>query len=143
MVKYKRKIFNRNEQVFLDKGYKFDVDGNVISPFNSCKRRGGENKTKYIHIGFTYEGKPIGVLAHRLQAYIKYGDAIYARGIVVRHLDGNPRNNRYENIGIGTALDNWNDYLKHEKIKHDRFKLLCESSRGIYSFVNLKVGEVI
>ena len=120
MVKYKRKIFSGYEQVFLDKGYKFDVDGNVISPFNRYKRRGGQNKTKYIHIGFTHEGKHIRVLAHRLQAYIKYGDAIYAKGIVVRHLDGNPKNNRLENIAIGNQLDNWNDYL-----------LLCESKRVI------------
>ena len=137
MVKYKRKIFSKYEQIFLDKGYKFDTDGNVISPFSRCRKYRVSNKSKYIHVGFKHEGKHIRVLAHRLQAYIKYGDAIYEKGIVVRHLDGNPRNNRYENIGIGTCLDNWNDYLKHEKIKHDRFKLLCESSRGTYSFVNL------
>jgi hypothetical protein len=117
MIKYKRKIFSKYEQIFLDKGYKFDVDGNVISPFNRYKR--GGDKAKYIHIGFTYEGKHIRVLAHRLQAYIKYGDAIYAKGIVVRHLDGNPKNNKLENIAIGNQLDNWNDYVR-----------LCESKRG-------------
>jgi len=137
MAKYKRKMFSKYEQIFLDKGYKFDADGNVISPFNRCRKYRVRNKSKYMHIGFNHEGKHIRVLAHRLQAYIKYGDAIYAKGIVVRHLDGNPKNNKLENIDIGTALDNWNDYLKHEKIKRDRFKLLCESSRGTYSFVNL------
>ena len=135
MIKYKRKIFSKYEQIFLDKGYTFDVDGNVVSPFNRYSKHRGSNKSKYIHVGFKHEGKHIRVLAHRLQAYIKYGDDIYGKGIVVRHLDGNPKNNKLENIGIGTSLDNWNDYLKHKEIK--RFKLLCESSRGTYSFVNL------
>ena len=119
MVKYKRKIFSKNEQIFLDKGYKFDTDGNVVSPFSRCRKYRVENKSKYIHIGFKYKGKHIRVLAHRLQAYIKYGDVIYGKGIVVRHLDGNPKNNKLENIAIGNQLDNWNDYVR-----------LCESKRG-------------
>ena len=118
MVKYKRKIFSKYEQIFLDKGYKFDVDGNVVSPFNKKPNR-KQSSGKYIRLGFTYEGESVQVLAHRLQAYIKYGDVIYGEGIVVRHLDGNPKNNKLENIAIGNQLDNWNDYVR-----------LCESKRG-------------
>lgn len=46
---------------------------------------------------------------HRLQAYTKYGDAMFADGIEVRHLDGNKSNNSWDNIEIGTHTENMND----------------------------------
>lgn len=39
-------------------------------------------------------------------AYQKYGDRIYNPRMVVRHLDGNPLNNSWENIAIGTQSEN-------------------------------------
>lgn len=46
---------------------------------------------------------------HRLVAYQKYGDAMFAPGIVVRHKDGNPLNAQSDNILIGTSHDNMMD----------------------------------
>lgn len=35
------------------------------------------------------------------------------RGLVVRHLDGNPRNNRLDNLQLGTWQDNSDDRRRH------------------------------
>lgn len=48
-------------------------------------------------------------MIHRMQAYQKYGKRIYEKGVEVRHLDGNAKNNSRNNIAIGTALDNYYD----------------------------------
>jgi len=46
---------------------------------------------------------------HKLVAYHLYGEAAFADGVVIRHLDGNSLNNNFENIAIGSAKDNWMD----------------------------------
>jgi hypothetical protein len=46
------------------------------------------------------------VAVHRLLAYRKYGDAVFDNNIEVRHLDADRSNFSYENIVIGTALQN-------------------------------------
>lgn len=67
---------------------------------------------RYLAIAIKYVGedgvtkKKNNCKVHRLQAFQKYGDAIFGEGIVVRHLDGNRFNNSSENILIGTARDN-------------------------------------
>ena len=99
--------FSRNEIEVFNKGYRINKDGvvkhlNIIvvgSMQNGYKQfgyRDSEHKTK--HCKF-----------HRLQAYQKFGDKIYEEGMVVRHLDGNPLNNTWDNIEIGTDYDNHMD----------------------------------
>lgn len=78
-------------------------------------------------IGFIEEGYLITKLkrknistrlrAHRLQAYQKYGDKIFDKEIVVRHLNGNPLDNSWNNILIGTNKDNQMDIPKQIRVK--------------------------
>ena len=60
----------------------------------------------------------INCLVHRLQAYQKYGEDIYKKGIVCRHLNGNPLDNSIDNIAIGTQSDNMMDRKKEDRIAH-------------------------
>lgn len=60
------------------------------------------------------------VNVHRLQAYQKFKDKIYDPNLVVRHLNGNPLDNTFNNIGIGTQSDNAFDRPKEDRIKHGR-----------------------
>lgn len=53
---------------------------------------------------------------HKLQAYQKFGEKTLIDGIVVRHFDGNPLNNEWDNILIGTQSDNMMDIPKKERI---------------------------
>lgn len=52
-------------------------------------------------------------MVHQLQAYQKYGDLLFNDGIVVRHLNGVPTDNSWDNICIGTHSDNMLDKPKY------------------------------
>ena len=109
--------FNRNEQKAYEKGYRITEEGKVIG------LRGEEVGYNRIggYIGFKIrdvDGSNLGVSAHRLQAYQKFGETIYQTGTVVRHLDGNPKNNSIDNIAIGSMRDNIMDRPAHERLEH-------------------------
>lgn len=89
-----------------EKGYYVDKKGLIYnkkgkSLIISTSIRG------YASFNIRIKGKnPTRSFLHRLQAYQKFGDKIFEEGIVVRHLDGNPLNNSWDNIAIGTQSDN-------------------------------------
>lgn len=89
----------------FDKGYRV-VDG---IPFGSrgVSLKGGFDQKGYRTISVRCLGgrSTFPVKAHCLVAYQKYGTG-YINCEHVRHLDGNPLNNREENIAIGTMSDN-------------------------------------
>ena len=97
--------YNKNEKVAYEKGYRVTKEGVVIG-----KRK---NPVGWVHTnGYRrfkirdHEGKNLNVGVHRLQAYQKYGEEIYTKGYMVRHLDNDCTNNHYDNIEIGTASQN-------------------------------------
>lgn len=109
--------FNRNEQKAYEKGYRITEQGDVIGLKGE---KVGYNKMNG-YIGFKMrdsDGKNLGVSAHRLQAYQKFGETIYQTGTVVRHLDGDPKNNSIDNISIGTMRDNILDRPANERLEH-------------------------
>ena len=63
------------------------------------------------------ETKVIKVYVHRLQAYQEFGDAIFDKGIEVRHLNGDSFDNSYENIAIGTPFENAMDKAKETRMR--------------------------
>ena len=71
----------------------------------------------YMTTGILYNGISRRVSYHRLVAYQKYGEMLFNKGIVVRHLDGNPSNNTFGNIAIGTESDNMMDIKKELRVK--------------------------
>lgn len=54
---------------------------------------------------------------HRFMGYLKFGEEIYKSGIQVRHLDGNPLNNSWDNIDIGTQSENMHDIPKERRLQ--------------------------
>lgn len=48
---------------------------------------------------------------HRVVAFRKYGEIVFEKGIMVRHLDGNKLNNTPNNLAIGYNQDNVNDHM--------------------------------
>ena len=91
----------------FERGFDIDKEGNVIgirgNKLKGCNERG------YIQFSMRINDKRVNIFAHRLQAYKKFGDKIFEEGIVTRHLDGNPINNSWDNIEIGTHSDNMMD----------------------------------
>jgi hypothetical protein len=89
----------------IDLGYSADRQGNI---FNSK----GLLVNTYICGKYLYFGH---VKVHRFIAYLKFGDIIFSKE--VRHLDNNSFNNTWENIGIGSRIDNIFDIPKEERTR--------------------------
>ena len=91
----------------VSKGYSIDVDGNVFSPrkklkLMSCKKGG----YLYFNVRVKHMMK---IYVHRFQAYQKFGDQMFKKGLFVRHLNGNAQDNSRENMGLGTHSQNQMD----------------------------------
>jgi len=94
------------------RGYRVLADGTLVSAQGkvlSSKYRGKEG---YQAFALPWGKRPgvkrrfIVVLAHTLAAYQKYGESAMHTGVQVRHLNGDPRDNRLENLAIGSQSDN-------------------------------------
>ena len=100
------------------RGYRVTKEGIATSPFGvlnpSCTRKG------YKKITIRLEGKFVTVRLHRLQAYQKYGEEIFNSKLCVRHLNGNPGDNSWANIKLGSYSDNAMDRPKESRILHSR-----------------------
>jgi hypothetical protein len=89
------------------RGYRITRDGQLISPSRKNPVGGYINTTGYRETGLPFKGRnAVKLLFHRLQAYQKFGDAMFEEGIEVRHLNGNPLDNSFDNIAIGTQSEN-------------------------------------
>lgn len=84
------------------------------------KYRPRKNKKGYAIISFRRRklGIDMNVHVHQIVAYQKYGEKIFGRGIVCRHLDGDPFNFRSDNVEIGTYSNNWFDVPKSKRMAH-------------------------
>lgn len=131
------------EELALIKGYTVTKEGILLNRNGiQVKGRIKDRKRDYynfdIRIGPRKENKKVHCMIHRLQAYQKFGDKIYEKGIVVRHLNGDRYDNSYDNIDIGTNKDNKNDIPKElvsincDQISRKYSKETIESIRKDY-----------
>lgn len=103
-------------KIAKDRGYRIDKMGNVFSP--SMKLNLMKNAGVYLFFTIKINGKCHKVMAHRFQAFFKYGDVMFEKGIVVRRLNGDSMDNSEGNIAIGTQSDNMMDIPRHLRIAH-------------------------
>lgn len=91
-----------------EKGYRIDKNG-VATSYTGRVLTPSKASNGYflcsIFTGTTIQPIPF----HRLQAFTKFGMAMFVKGIEVRHLDGNRLNNTWDNIAIGTHSENMLD----------------------------------
>lgn len=114
-------VFNLNKTSLAiveatNKGYYVNKIGEVFSRFNKLKLY--INTTGYYTFSLKTKYGKKSIPVHRLQAYQKYKNQLFKQNIVVRHLDGNPLNNSYENIVIGSLSDNQLDRKKEDRLEH-------------------------
>lgn len=95
-------------EIAKEKGYKISLDGKIFN-FQNKELKGGRHISGYKYISFLHENKKIHIYAHRLQAYQKFGNDIFKKGIMVRHMNGIKTDNSIQNIEIGTNRDNQMD----------------------------------
>ncbi len=97
----------QKEKIALSRGYFVNCMGDLYYKNNERKLR--KNTKGYFDANIRIGGKLHHLSPHRLQAYQKYGNDLYGEGIQVRHLNGNPEDNTWENIAIGTQFENMQD----------------------------------
>lgn len=100
----------------VSKGYRINAEGFVYNPKGVLVKGFVAGTTGYRHFGIKVSGQTISVMFHRLQAYQKYGDKMFAPGIEVRHLDSVRLNNSDGNIAIGTHKQNMMDIPKQKRL---------------------------
>lgn len=126
----------RLEEIAYEKGYRVSKDGQPLNP-DGIPLRGtlsGRKNMRYLAVAIKYsdcDGRKLkkNCPVHRIQAFQKFGHAIYGDGVVVRHLDGNQFNNSYENILIGTVSDNIMDMPSEQRREKARLASKCSPLR--------------
>lgn len=96
-----------NTKILYEKGYRISPEHDIINPKGEVLKGGVKNGYRVVYC--RKDKKPSVVFVHRLAAYQKFGDSMFAPGVVVRHLNGNSLDNSYGNIALGTQSQNMMD----------------------------------
>ncbi len=112
-MNYSQKVLIKAKNI----GYRVTKEGDVYSPFSNKKIKLFGNGHGYKAFSVRLLGYSFSVPVHRLVAFQKYGNKIFEKGIQVRHLNGDSRDNSHDNISIGTAYQNAMDKPKEVRIR--------------------------
>ena len=74
--------------------------------------KGHKTQKGYNSVSLCHENKKVTRNVHRLVCSAFHGSP-EKPSLQVRHLDGNPQNNRPENLVCGTQIENWQDREAH------------------------------
>lgn len=98
-----------------ERGYRANAAGDFFSPAGTKLKKSFNNR--YLRFSLITGGEKLTFKIHRFIAYYKFGDGLFQDGIQVRHLDGDPLNNSWDNIAIGTASENRMDIPEKERLR--------------------------
>lgn len=102
------------------KGYRASESGQVYKPcgevvrLHSC----GDPKKPYLTFRSPGAGRWVNVPVHKFVSFCKFGESSLREGTHTRHLNGNPTDNRWENIAIGSRSDNMMDREASQRRLH-------------------------
>lgn len=102
-----------------NKGYRVNKNGKVKG-LNIEEKRLYAGTNGYLYFSINDKIGTGKVPVHRLQAYQKFGKKLFEDRMEVRHLNGNIRDNSWENIGIGTHSQNMMDQPKKQRIRKSK-----------------------
>lgn len=81
----------------IENGLRIEKDGTVIGtrglPIKgSVLPRSKKDKSNRVYLSakYRYQGQVANIMFHRLQAYTKFGDALFENGVKTRHGEGGP-----------------------------------------------------
>lgn len=107
------------------KGYVINIYGVVTNPSGKIIKGSVYDGYQKFSVR-TKTTSSFTVRHHKFQAYLKYGDKVFNKGIVVRHLNGDPLDNSYDNIAIGTQSENMMDRDEESRKNHSRKTYITE-----------------
>lgn len=119
------------------RGYHVDDEGRIWS-FTGRRMNPKPQNNGYVRFSVKRNGITKTVAVHQFVAYDKFGEAALAPGVHVRHMDGNPLNNRRENIEIGTASDNMMDQTREVRVAKARRAASFQRKLSVDSVVELR-----
>ena len=93
------------------------TNGFIVNPSGKELKR-QIDRNGYYSVTVKIDGVATKCMIHRFVAFCKFGNKIFQPNIVVRHLDGNSKNNEHGNIDIGSQSQNCLDRKKSDRIKH-------------------------
>lgn len=96
-----------NIKKYYDQGFRVDENGVVRYPSGELFPEKIDSRRK------GYKTFINNSRSHQLAAYQKFKDKWLYSNLLIRHLDGNCRNNRLENLSLGTIRDNALDIPEH------------------------------
>jgi hypothetical protein len=107
-------------RISKEKGYFVDEFGTLFNSEGKKISLSKSNKgTGYLSFNIRVDkSKPTRSFVHKLQAFQKFGEKLFEKGVVVRHLDGDSTNNSYDNIALGSAFDNAQDIPKEKRVQN-------------------------
>ena len=119
-----------------EKGYRVK-DNTVYSPFKNQPLKSQCSVSGYLYFNVNINKKIVKVFLHRLVAYEKYQNKLFEQGIIVRHLNGNNKDNTFNNICLGTQTENMLDRNPKERLKH-----AIKASSSIRKFTNDETKQI-
>lgn len=98
-------------------GYDITKDGHLVRKDKTIKSEFNGSINGYLYVSLRLPTVTRAqVLIHKLQAYKKFGNAMFEYKIVIRHKNGIRTDNSWDNILIGTASDNQMDIPKEVRV---------------------------
>lgn len=87
--------------------------GRVFSNYRNKAKvlKPGRQKSGHLHVNLSLNGYSISTKIHKIVMGVFVGDC--PDGFEIRHLNGNPADNRLDNLKYGTRKENTNDSIKH------------------------------
>lgn len=109
--------------IAVKKGYRFDEQNRIIGPRGKpLKIRVGTTGYPQINVATRKRNgndyRTCNIPIHRLKAYYLYGEKMFDKTIVVRHLNNDCLDFRDENIAIGTRTENAMDRPAEQRRLH-------------------------
>lgn len=102
-----------NQRVLIEikeRGYKIDKEGRLYNPKGKEVKGTISKPAGYKQVSLRLlEFSAYKLMFHRIQAYTKFGDKMFEKGLEVRHLNGNKLDNSFDNIEVGTHSENMMD----------------------------------
>ena len=105
-------------ELAIERGYKGREDGAVWMPGKKNWSFGNKSNCGYHKFSLSVNGRSVGIKIHRFQAFLKFGDEIFKKELVVRHLNGNPIDNSWKNLELGTHQENMMDIPAKDRLEH-------------------------
>jgi hypothetical protein len=151
---FPRRPYHQRVVEAVQRGYYVTLCGRLFGPKGQLKVRRAENQ-HCPTFSTNWSGRVYGIPVHKLAAYQWFGEAAFAPGTHVRHLDANTENFKITNLRLGTATQNARDVPPEQraaKARHARAaqgftstnaKLTPEDVRHIRAVYAAKTGKTV